>query len=53
MGLIHDASYFTEESVKMRAKQHRFPNNLAVELFLWDCEIAAQLQTQSQSLILN
>ena len=53
MGLIHDISYFTEESVKRRATQYGFSNDLAVELFLWNCEIAAQLQTHSESLILK
>lgn len=53
MGLIHDAAFFTEESVKRRATKYGFANNLAVEIFLWDCEIAAQLQTHSESLILK
>jgi len=51
--LVHDPRFFTEESVRERAERYGFPNNLAVELFLWDCEIAAQLQRGSDDLILK
>jgi predicted nucleotidyltransferase component of viral defense system len=51
--LVHDPRFFTEESIKERAERYGFPNNLAVELFLWDCEIAAKLQRHSDNLILK
>lgn len=53
MGLFHDEKYFNEESVKQRARQYGFNSNLPVELFLWDCEIAAQIQNHSDHLILK
>jgi hypothetical protein len=53
MGLIHNAAYFSEESVRERAKQYGFSDPLPVELFLWDCEIAAQLQSESDDFVLK
>jgi len=43
MSLIHNAEYFTKEEILERARKYEFPNPLAVEIFLWDCELAAQL----------
>jgi len=53
MELHHDTKYFTETSIKERSKKYGFPNNLPIELFLWDCELAAQLQSYSKDLILK
>jgi len=53
MGLIHDTAYFSEERVRARAKQFGFSDPLPVELFLWDCEIAAQLQSESDDFVLK
>jgi hypothetical protein len=43
MSLIHNAKYFTQEEILERARKYEFPNPLAVEIFLWDCELAALL----------
>lgn len=51
--LIHDPKYFTEKSIKQRSERYGFPNHLTVELFLWNCEIAAQLQSHTDKLILK
>jgi hypothetical protein len=53
MKLLHDESYFNERSVKEKAINNGFSDNLSVELFLWDCEIAAQLQSFSHDLVLK
>ncbi|MBD3173326.1 hypothetical protein GF326_12750 [Candidatus Bathyarchaeota archaeon] len=53
MELCHDSKYFTETSIKERSTKYGFPNNLPIELFLWDCEIAAQLQNHSKDLVLK
>ncbi|MFH2110591.1 MAG: nucleotidyl transferase AbiEii/AbiGii toxin family protein [Candidatus Bathyarchaeota archaeon] len=51
--MLHDARFFNEESIKRKAAENGFSNNLAIELFLWDCEIAAQVQNLSQDLVLK
>jgi uncharacterized protein (UPF0248 family) len=51
--LIHDSMYFTKEEILRRAKEYEYPNPMAVEYFLWDCELAAQLQSVCGDLILK
>jgi len=53
MIFIHDAEYFSRKEILQRAKRHEYPNPLAVELFLWDCELAAQLQNVSDDIVLK
>lgn len=53
MALIHDEVYFSEERIRARARQYGFSDPLPVELFLWDCEIAAQLQFESEDFVLK
>jgi len=53
MSLIHDAKYFAKEEILRRAKKYEYPNPLAVELFLWDCELAAQLQNICDDIMLK
>jgi hypothetical protein len=53
MSLIHDAEYFTKEEILKRARKYEFPNPLAVEIFLWDCELAAQLQDACSDVVLK
>ena len=53
MSLIHDARYFTREEILDRAKKYEFPNPLAVEIFLWDCELTAQLQNVCEDVVLK
>jgi hypothetical protein len=36
-----------------RARKYEFPNPLAVEIFLWDCELAAQLQDACSDIVLK
>jgi hypothetical protein len=51
--LIHDNLYFTREEILRRAKEYEYPNPMAVEYFLWDCELAAQLQSVCGDLVLK
>jgi hypothetical protein len=51
--MIHDSLYFTREEILRRAKEYEYPNPLAVEYFLWDCELAAQLQSVCDDLVLK
>jgi hypothetical protein len=44
MKLIHAAKYFTKDEILRRAEYYEYPNPLAVEIFLWDFELAAQSQ---------
>jgi len=53
MSLIHNAKYFTKEEILQRARKYEFPNPLAVEIFLWDCELAAQLQDVCADIVLK
>jgi hypothetical protein len=53
MSTIHDAKYFTQEEILERARKYEFPNPLAVEIFLWDCELAAQLQDKCADMVLK
>jgi hypothetical protein len=53
MNLIYDAKYFTKREILKRAKKYEFPNPLAVEIFLWDCELAAQLQGACDDIVLK
>jgi hypothetical protein len=53
MSLIHNAKYFTQEEILERARKYEFPNPLAVEIFLWDCELAAQLQDKCADIVLK
>lgn len=51
--LINDAKYFTKEEILDRARKYEFPNPLAVEIFLWDCELAAQFQNVCSDIVLG
>jgi len=53
LSLIHDAEYFSKEEILSRAKKYEFPNPLAVEIFLWDCELAAQFQDVNDEIVLK
>lgn len=53
MNLLHDSYYFEKDEILRRAEVFEFPNPLAVELFLWDCEITSQLQKLSDAIILK
>jgi hypothetical protein len=53
MSLIHDSGEFTSERILEKSKEHGFPNPVAVEMFLWDIEISAQLQNVDERLILK
>jgi predicted nucleotidyltransferase component of viral defense system len=53
MELIHEKSSFTEENIRERAERYGFSDLLPLELFLWDCEITAQLQLESDKLVLK
>jgi hypothetical protein len=53
MNLIHDSRIFTKEWILEKSKEHNFPNPRAVEMFLWDIEISAQLQNVDDRLILK
>lgn len=53
MPLIHDKAAFSKESILSNASKFGFPNPLAVELFLWDLELAAQLQVSSGNIIMK
>jgi hypothetical protein len=53
MNLIHNEAAFTESSILERSRQHGFSDTRAVEMFLWDIELAAQLQRIDARLILK
>ena len=53
MKLIHDEKYFEKEEILKRAKKYGFPNPLAVEIFLWDCELATQFQEVCPKIVLR
>lgn len=53
MSLIHNTKHFTKEEILERARKYEFPNPLAVEIFLWDCELAAQLQDECADMVLK
>ena len=53
MPLIHDSHFFTSDSILERSKKYDFPNPVTVEMFIWDCEIAAQLQNADARMILK
>ena len=53
MPLLHPPEAFRSETILARAAKYGFANPLAVELFLWDLEVAAQLQSSSRDLILK
>jgi len=53
MSLIHDVRYFTKNEILDRARKYEFPNPLAVEIFLWDCELAAQFQNACADVVLR
>ena len=53
MKLIHAANYFTKDEILRRAGHYEYPNPLAVEIFLWDCELTAQLQTLCDKAVLK
>lgn len=51
--MIHHDIYFSKEEILRRAKKYEYPNPLAVEMFLWDCELASQLQVICDDLVLK
>ncbi len=51
--MIHDEIFFTKAEILRRAEKYEYPNSLAVEMFLWDCELASQLQSICDDLILK
>lgn len=53
MALIHDEDHFSEKRIRERAERYGFSDPLPVEIFLWDCEIAAQLQNESSDFVLK
>jgi len=53
MVLIHEERAFTREVIFTNAAKYGFANPLTVELFLWDLELAAQLQRSSNQAILK
>lgn len=53
MALLHSPAAFSSEAIRERATRYGFVNPLAVELFLWDLEVAAQLQSVSRELVLK
>lgn len=53
MSLIHDDSMFKEDSILERSRKHGLANPLAVEMFLWDIEVSAQLQSLDDRLVLK
>jgi len=53
MALIHQREAFSRESILANAKKFGFVNPLTVELFLWDLELAAQLQTFDSNIIMK
>ena len=53
MKLIHSEKYFKKEEILERARKYEFPNPLAVEIFLWDCELAAQYQEVCPKIMLK
>jgi len=53
MKLIHAAKYFTKDEILRRAEHYEYPNPLAIEIFLWDCELTAQLQILCSKAVLK
>ena len=53
MKLIHSEEYFKKEEILERARKYEFPNPLAVEIFLWDCELAVQFQEVCPKIVLK
>lgn len=53
MNLIHHKELFTKDSILERSTKYGFANPLAVEMFLWDIEVAAQLQQMDKRLLLK
>jgi hypothetical protein len=53
MKWIHDEACFSEKKIIERAEKHGFSDPVQVEYFLWDCEIAAQLQSESSNFVLK
>lgn len=51
--MIHDSKYFAKEEILRRAAKYEYPNPIAVEYFLWDCELTAQLQSVCDKLVLK
>jgi hypothetical protein len=53
MTWIHAEEYFSEAKVREQAKKYGFADPIQIEFFLWDCEIAAQLQQESENFVLK
>jgi hypothetical protein len=53
LNFVHNAQYFTKKEILRRARKYEFPNPLAVEIFLWNCELAAQLQNACSDIVLK
>ena len=50
---IHDETCFNEKYIRQKAEENGFSEPLNVERFLWDCEIASQLHSESDCFILK
>ena len=53
MSWIHDKTCFEEKYIRAKATENGFSEPLNVERYLWDCEIAVQLQNESGCFILK
>jgi hypothetical protein len=53
MDWIHDEAYFSEGKIRERAQKYGFSDPVQLEFFLWDCEITAQLQNESEDFVLK
>jgi hypothetical protein len=51
--LIHGSQAFSKEELSRRAKKYGFSQPQILELFAWDYELTAQLQTLSDDLVLK
>ena len=51
--LIHNSKAFSKEELSRRAEKYGFSQPQILELFAWDYELTAQLQTLSENLVLK
>jgi len=51
--LIHNSKAFSKEELSRRAEKYGFSQPQILELFAWDYELTAQLQTLSEDLVLK
>jgi predicted nucleotidyltransferase component of viral defense system len=50
---FHEASCFTKDSMISNSKKYEFADPIVIELFLWDIEITAQVQSVSDKFLLK